>query len=154
MSDCVNLRERFGDRYKIDVDESYYAERPEFRKTEEPWLLVLLCQHGHICPWGGSTLAACTDKAGPIANQLKALTFVTVAQDGDDGVNVVFDVEHFDQVAEIMKPRRRRRLSPEQRQNAAERLREYQPAKGQSVQDLVRQRSETAPETRFGGPVV
>ncbi|MFH1923803.1 MAG: hypothetical protein ABIP48_28425 [Planctomycetota bacterium] len=119
MPDCINLKERFGDRFKIDVDESYYAERPEFRKAEEPWLQLLLCRHGHICPWGGSQLAACTNGRGPVANRLKALPFTTVAQEGDDGVNVLFDVAHFDQVAEIMKPRLRRRLSPEQRQRLA-----------------------------------
>ena len=43
---------------------------------------------------------------------------------GDDGVNVAFDIRHFDQVAEIMKPRRRHRhgfkLSSEQRQKLVE----------------------------------
>jgi hypothetical protein len=43
-------------------------------------------------------------------------------QDGDDGVNVVFHVDHFDEVAAIMKPRRRRRLTPSQRAKRVERL--------------------------------
>ena len=30
---------------------------------------------------------------------LKALPFTTVHQDGDDGANVLFEVEHFDEVA-------------------------------------------------------
>jgi len=45
-------------------------------------------------------------------------------------------------------------ISEEQRREAAERLREYQPAKGQSVLDLVRQRSEQALESPFATPVV
>lgn len=57
-------------------------------------------------------------------------------------------------LAEIIRPRRRRRLSEEQRQEAAERLREYQPAKGQSVLELVRQRAEEALESPFANPVV
>jgi hypothetical protein len=36
---------------------------------------ILLCERGHICPWGGTTLAACTNanKAGavPPANPKK-----------------------------------------------------------------------------------
>ena len=44
----------------------------------------------------------------------------------DDGANVLFDVEHFDEVAEITKPRKRRRLKEQQRQAAVERLRQYQ----------------------------
>jgi len=120
MPDCINLKEMFGERFKIDVEESYYAERPEFRAAELPWLMMIPCQNGHICPWGGSNLAACTNGSGAIAKRLKDLSFTTVAQDGADGANVVFDVAHFDQVAEIMLPRRRRRLSPEARQRLAE----------------------------------
>ncbi|HUT09142.1 MAG TPA: hypothetical protein VMY42_01475 [Thermoguttaceae bacterium] len=154
MTDSVNLKEMFGDQFKVEYEESYYTERSK-HTIEDPWLMVLLCQNGHICPWGGSNLAACTKSSRLIATRLKALPFVTVAQDGSDGANIVFDVAHFDQVAEIMKPRRRhRRLSDEERRAAAERLRQYQPAKGQSVQDLARQRSETArPCVPAGSPV-
>ena len=49
-----------------------------------------------------------------------------MVQDGDDGVNARFHVNHIDEVAKIMKPRRRRRLSDEQRRAAAVRLAEYQ----------------------------
>ena len=118
--DCVNLKERFGNRFKIQHEESYAAERSEFRTAEEPWLQIIPCRHGHICPWGGSTLAACTDKAGGVARRLKALPFTTVAQDGDDGANILFDMEHFEAVAEIILPRKRRRLSEAGRQRLAE----------------------------------
>jgi len=73
-----------------------------------------------------------------------------VAQDGDDGANVVFPLEHFQEVAKITKPRRRRRLSERQRAAAPERLRQYQPAKGQSVKDLARQHRETAEISTIG----
>jgi len=56
---CINLRERCGRRYKVVFEESYYAERPEFRVAEAAWLTIMPCQHGHICPWGGDRLAAC-----------------------------------------------------------------------------------------------
>jgi len=116
--DCVNLKERFGNRFKIQHEESYAAERSEFRTAQEPWLQIIPCRHGHICPWGRSTLAACTDKAGGVARRLKALPFTTVAQDGDDGANILFDMEHFEAVAEIIKPKRLpgpRKLTEEQR---------------------------------------
>jgi len=61
-------------------------------------------------------LAACTRTAGPVAMRLRSLPFAEVAQDGADGVNVVFPVDRFDEVAAIMKPRRRRVLSPEARE--------------------------------------
>ncbi|NQT16723.1 MAG: hypothetical protein HQ582_28455 [Planctomycetes bacterium] len=151
---CINLKQRFGDRYRVEYEESYRVERGENGRAEDPWLMILLCHHGHICPWGGTQLAACTRRPGQIVNRLKALQFTTAAQDGDDGANILFDVEHFDRVAEIMRPRRRRRMSEERRREAAERLRKYQPAKGQSVQDLVRQRAESALESPFATPVV
>ena len=124
---CINLKQRYGDRHKVEYEESYYAVRSK-QTVEDPWQMILLCQHGHICPWGGSKLAACTDRAGRIANRLMALPFIELAQDGDDGANVVFDAAHFDAVAEIMKPRRRRRMSDAQKAAAAARLRQYQPA--------------------------
>jgi integrase len=78
---------------------------------EAAWLMIIPCQDGHICPWGGDNLAACTNRGGRIVNKLKALAFATVAQDGDDGAKIVFPAERFEEVAAVMKPRRRRRLS-------------------------------------------
>ena len=129
---CIDLRARFGDRYRLGTDPSLEAERTEFRAEERRWLTTILCRHGEIIPWGGFKLAACTSGAGSIGKRLRALPFVEVAQNGQDGRNVVFDLEHFDEVAEIMQPRRRRRLSPEARAAAGERLRkyQYQPAVG------------------------
>jgi hypothetical protein len=59
------------------------------------------------------------------ARRLKALDFTTVHQDGSDGVTVLFPVEKSPEVAELMKPRRRRRMTEDQRQAAAERLAKY-----------------------------
>ena len=128
--DCINLKERFGDRYRVKYEDSYYAERPEYRKEEAPWLMIIPCQNGHICPWGGSMVAACTRRRGPVARRLKDLPFAEAFQDGDDGVNVVFNVEHFEEVAEIMKPRRRYMVSEEEARRRAERIAKYrfQPA--------------------------
>ncbi len=137
--DCINLKDRFGDRYKVVYEQGYYAEYGQNAYREDPWYMILLCQHGHVCLWGGERLAACTRRSGQIVKRLMSLPFTEVVQDGDDGANVVFHADHFEEVAKIMRPRKRRRLSEEQRRQAAERLRKYQPGKGQTVQDLVRQ---------------
>ena len=123
--DCIDLRERFGDRLKVIREESYEAERSDFRSAEEKWLQSIPCKHGNFCPWGADLVAACTNKRGGIAWTLKRLPFVRIAQDGEDGVNAVFRVDHLDEVAKIMKPRTRRRLSEEQRRQCVERLRKY-----------------------------
>jgi hypothetical protein len=113
MSNCIDLKERFSDRYRVAYEDSYTAERGSGGRAHDPWLLTIPCKHGHIYPHGCEWLAASTDHRGPIANRLAAVPGARVVQDGDDGINVVFHVDDFDQVAEVIKPKRRRKLSPE-----------------------------------------
>jgi hypothetical protein len=113
---CLNLRSLFGHQFKIRHEESYRAERPEFRREVEPWLQIIPCEHGHIYPHGGNLLARSAARPGSINERVKSLPFATVHQDGSDGANVLFDVRYFDQVAEIVHPKRRppkRVLTPE-----------------------------------------
>ena len=117
---CIDLKARFGDVLRIEHEESYVADRGEHVRTADPWLMMIPCQHGHICPWGGDILAACTDRRGPVAKRLTESGHTEVWMDGDDGVNVKFHVDDFEEIAAIMKPRKRRRLSPEHRQKLVE----------------------------------
>ena len=48
------------------------------------------------------------------------------------GVDVIFPVDRFEKVAGLMKPRKRRRMTEEAKRQAADRLRQYQFAKGES----------------------
>jgi hypothetical protein len=104
---CINLRELFGERFRIGHDEAAatYAEK------NDPWMMTILCDNGVIYPHGGSRLAA--ECYGPTARKLKAIAGVTVHQQGDREWCMLFDVSIFEQVAEVMKPRKRRHLSPE-----------------------------------------
>ena len=123
----IDLKKRFGNRFKVGYGASYDAEYGPNARTVDPWYMEILCQHGTICPWGGNNLAACTFKSGPVANRLRRLPFLDrdATMDGADGINAVFDLRHFDEVANIMKPRKRprRNLTPEQRREIGERLR-------------------------------
>ncbi len=132
--DCIDLKERLGERYRVRLDREGYMAEPELHRTaEKPWHYTVACQNGEIYPHGGELLGASTIRHGIIAKRLAELDCVTVTQDGEDGINVTFHVDDFDKVAEVMKPRKRRRLSPEQRQLAAERLRPFRfPAAAQS----------------------
>ena len=116
---CINLKERFGGRYRIGRDPSYHVEHGEHGRADDPWTMILLCQHGHVYPHGGDLLGAATDKLGGVARALMALPCCTVAQDGDDGVNVTFHVDDFRQVANLLKPRRRRQISEAERERLA-----------------------------------
>lgn len=117
---CVDLDARFGRRYRIEYEESYSAQHGPKAKVRDPWLMVIPCRAGHISPWGGSLLAACTNTSGPTARKLAALPGAEVAQDGGDGVTVLFDVGQLKAVAKLMHPRRCRQLSHEQRARLAD----------------------------------
>ncbi len=106
---CINLRERYGRSYKVGYEESYYAQYGPRARVEDPWLQIIPCRAGHIFPHGGTKLAAVTNKLGPTARKLAAIPGVTLWQDGDDGVTVLFDVADFDRVAAIIGPKRRRK---------------------------------------------
>ena len=122
---CPNLRELYGDRYRVATEESRPA-KGEGSQTADPWLLVIPCQNGHICPWGSDLLAACTNGRGSIAKRLTELPFVTVEQDGSDGVNASFHVDRIEEVAQIMRPKRKRPPRTEAQRRATERLGKYQ----------------------------
>ena len=123
---CINLKREFGDRFKVAYEESYAAERGNHARAEDPWLMVILCQHGEIYPYGDDLLVASTKKAGSIARTLKALPYVSLYREGFCGSDLIFPLDQFEAVAAIMKPRKRRRLSEAARRRAADRLRKYQ----------------------------
>lgn len=120
MPTCIDLKERFGQRCRIR-----YEDNGDRHRGRDPWLAMIDCRHGHIYPQGGDQLAASTDNRGAIARRLAALPCVRVMQDGDDGINVVFDAADFPTVAAVMKPKRRRSLTPDQIAERTERLRQY-----------------------------
>lgn len=102
MTKCIDLS-AFADRFKLTTDP---AASP---RNKDPWLLVMPCKFGEIYPHGGKYLAAATFTRGPIAKRL--LQYGRFYHDACDGVTVVFHVDQFDAVAEIMQPKRRRVLS-------------------------------------------
>jgi hypothetical protein len=99
----------------VTFEESYFAERGKEARADDPWLQILLCRHGHISPYGGNMLMTSTNKHGAVANHLASLRCIQVTQDGDDGINAIFCVDDFDKVAALMKPRRRRMVSEQER---------------------------------------
>ena len=139
METCINLKDRFGDRYRVVYEKSYFAEHGQTARVDDPWLQVLLCKHGHIYLHGRDELAASTNTRGGIARKLAVLNCTTVVQDGSDGINATFHIRDFEQVAELMKPRRRRHLTVEQRRAAAERLAKYafKPARQSDSEALI-----------------
>ena len=46
--DCINLKERFGDRFKVAYEESYYAQHGENARVEDPVYMIIPCKWGHL----------------------------------------------------------------------------------------------------------
>ena len=99
----MNLKARFGKQYKVELEAG--------GDKADPLAYIMPCRHGHIFVHGKWTLGAATNSAGPIAKRLRAMPRVKVWQDGSDGLNIIFDVDDFDMIAELNRPRTKRRLS-------------------------------------------
>ena len=119
---CVDLKEKFGDKYRITKDESHGAEYGKNAWTHDRWLLQIRCRVGHLYPHGASTLAVSLDGHPVIAKRLARMKCCRVHQSGDDGTTLLFDLADFQQVAEIVKPHRLPRLSESQRADQRERM--------------------------------
>jgi len=112
MSECVNLRDRFGKTYRISFDPAYDPKHVP-RDKLDPWMMQIPCECGVIFPHGDDVLAVEVTYA--MAKRLDALG-LRLHQDGDIERTYLFPVSRFDEVAAIVKPRRRRKLSPEHRE--------------------------------------
>ena len=115
----LNLKEFFGHRFNVGYDPAAetYAER------QNPWMMTLCCMNGVIYPHGSTLLAV--ECKGTTAKRLMDLPGVTVHQQGDMEWTLLFDVAIFEAVAAIVKPRKRRRLTEDQRAGNVERLKAF-----------------------------
>jgi hypothetical protein len=120
---CINLRERFGRRYKIGWDTAY---DPKHRPKDklDPWMMLILCQRGEIYPYGGDLLAVDID-GRPVTARRLAKPGLRLVQDGDNEKTFVFPVEQFAQVAKIVKPRRCRQVSDAEKRRLADLARRH-----------------------------
>lgn len=118
-----NLKALFGRKYRVEYEESYREAYGPRATREDPWLMIVVCRYGEIYPFGGDTLAASVDGHPNVAGRLRRLRCCRVVQDGDFGeLTALFDLADFRKVARVMRPRLRRELSAEQREELIGRL--------------------------------
>jgi hypothetical protein len=118
----IDLKTLAAGRFRITSDEAALIE-PGGKK--DPWYQVIPCRYGQIYPYS-NTLLAVHSKGSGIRRKLQALKGLMVQNWSDDGEALfLFKAELCEQVAEIVKPKRKRQLDPAQRQAAIERLRDY-----------------------------
>jgi hypothetical protein len=120
---CINLRRSFGQRYKIGFDEAAVT----WGERADPWMQTLPCQKGVIFPHSRNMLAVEIDNRPITAKLVAGISGIVIHQDGDHEKTFLFPVDLFDQVAAIIKPRKRRRLSEEQKAKCVARLAKYCP---------------------------
>ncbi|MFV0443341.1 MAG: hypothetical protein ACK5Q5_07200 [Planctomycetaceae bacterium] len=111
---CINLRNRFGDRYRISFDPAY-DPRHRPKKCLDPWMMILPCRYGEIYPDGGQFLRVDIDGHNRIAARVTALDGCMLVQDGDVEKTIRFPVTQFELVAALVHPHRRRRVSDDER---------------------------------------
>jgi hypothetical protein len=125
---CLNLRERFGRHYRIAFDPCYDPKGVPRAKLD-PWYMTIPCRLGTIYPVGGDRLAVEVDYHPHVARKLAALPGAALTQNGDREKTFTFPAALFDQVAAVVRPYRRRRVSEAQRQAAREALARYRARK-------------------------
>jgi|WetSurMetagenome_2_1015567.scaffolds.fasta_scaffold1030569_1 hypothetical protein len=122
MVNPIDIKIMAACHFKLSQDEAASIE-PGGRK--DPWYQVIPCKYGQIYPYS-ETLLAVHSKGPGIRRKLQDIKGLTIHNWSDDGEAIfLFAPVLFDQVAEIVKPKRKRQLDPAQRQVAVERLREY-----------------------------
>jgi len=115
--ECINLQNRFGDRYKIKFDPSYSPRnRPKHILT--PWMMTLPCRFGIIYPFDKAQLCVEVVHHPVIAKRIMASGVAELYQDGDHEKSFLFLVSDFDQIAAIVFPCKRRQVSEKHRERS------------------------------------
>jgi hypothetical protein len=117
--EIINLRACFSQRRKIVMEESYAAQYGPGARVDDPHYQIIPGSRGHVYAWSATRLAASTSTSGSTASKLKTLPGVEVWQDGSDGCTVLFAVDLLNQVADLLRLRRRRQVTEEERERLA-----------------------------------
>lgn len=118
-SECVDLRD-FGRTYRVFTSEDHVEG-----SLRDPWNLELRGIHGKVWPYGGDLLLAYTH-GHKVRYRLAPLG--VVQNWGDEEAVVRFTPDRLPEVAEVLRLRKRRVMSPAARAAAAERMRLARPS--------------------------
>lgn len=113
---CVDLRPwATENRYRYRLEESYKAESNGQVRGDGRWFVEILCRYGLIYPCGGSDLLAYANR-GVVSKVLELGPDIRHHQNEGGAKVFKFPVSRLDEVAAILRPKRRRSpvaLSPE-----------------------------------------
>ena len=132
----IDLKATYGDDYRIELDESYFAESgSSTKRCSNPWYFQIPGRLGHVAPYSGSRMIASLDpqKSNYRVKRLLELPGVEPFQVGDCEASVLFGLADFRAVAKFLGLRKRRKMSEEQRVAASDRLKSLRAAKNDAV---------------------
>lgn len=101
----IDLKEWFGKDYRVAADP---GGGPSNR---DPWYWIIPCRYGEIYPFGGDLLCVWIVGTRRSALAEKLVPQLRRHQTGESEAVFLFPVALFDRVAELVRPRRKRRLS-------------------------------------------
>lgn len=109
----LDLREMYGNKYKIVRDAG--AESRDM----DAWLWIIPCKHGEIFSPGWGKLAVLCNNSRIRVKMLAGVKGLEPHQIGDTESIHLFEPDMFKGVARFVRPKLRRRASPEQRERLA-----------------------------------
>jgi hypothetical protein len=117
---CPNVRDLFGQVCRITQDEAAGSRN-------DAWGMIIRGKFGTVYPFGHNQLAVDIDHRPVAARKVAVIPGVRVHQDGGwrGEMTFVFPVDLFPLVAGIVKAKKRRKLSAEQREANIARLAAY-----------------------------
>lgn len=123
MKEILDLRELYGDKYKIGYDP---AAKPQSPLRKDPENLIIASKYGEFYPFDDRIAFDCTSTrvAKRILKKLggQVLPYRGIGDDGEVGeeCTFIFDAEIFSAVAKIAKAEKKRKISEKKRQELAD----------------------------------
>lgn len=119
----MNLKQLYGKRYRVTLDESWEHEKEEGKSLNEWRYHEIKGKFGTLYPYSKDQLT-CLFTSLIIANRFNNRGW-KVIQSGDTEINIFIPFENVEEVLRAIRPKKRRQLSDDQKKVNAERLRRF-----------------------------
>jgi hypothetical protein len=113
----VNIRDLFGDTYKIQLDESAFCPG---ESKNDPWYYQIPCKYGHIYAYSDRLLAYYCDSGRMREKIHREHPEMEIIQDGDLESVFLFRPDQFEITARYARPRKKRQVTTKERRRLAD----------------------------------
>lgn len=149
----INLKDEYGKKYKVTMEENYQFYDAEDRKKMVLQFMEIKGKRGYIRPWGETELELYIQNF-KVANRIeRELKQFKPKNHYEDGGSFVFDPIHMAKAVRLVQGRKRRQVTPEQRQMLSERLSQMRSKLKNTAQEAITgpQNPEKVSEPQMGG---